>query len=373
MVIYRLALHFRRPAVPIPLSTSATRRLSSSSRRPRSVSISSVRSEAEIKTSGPMAIAEAENEVIFRVVEEESPDLTPEDMIILSGGEKVKGGSKGVRVNGNGYSSLRDEVEDIEDNDHVVLPLSFGMILRALSRNKKDVINVFGSAATLGLLVWRLVESRKIIGGNWFILTVAAWVSLLHPLDPLHMDADVLSAGMDIRSHRRQIITFIFIKTRANPISDVPTTTIRTLRNPRISRHTLLSTLSLHFLLRLAILHSRLLRPPLDVRHDAARSCHFRPRRYTLHHRDPRSPKLPLLVDVVQGSNSSRRCDERRRRTDHATSTADERLSPLPRHLLFRRSVHVQNRLWIGEIRFGDCAGSSTGRQDRSNRPQLPT
>ena len=165
-----------------------------------------------------MAIAEAENEVIFRVVEEESPDLTPADMSRLGGAEMLKGVSKGRKVNGNGYSRLGESDEDIEETDEIILPLSIGMVLRALVRNKKDVVNVLGSAAIMGMLIWRFVESRKVSGGNWFILTVVAWVSS-HPLLRIDLKLMGCSVGLDIHSDRRQTITIVFVEIGAASVA----------------------------------------------------------------------------------------------------------------------------------------------------------
>lgn len=114
----------------------------------------------EIRKSGSSAITEAENEVIFSIVQEQSPDLTPAD-VRRFGGEDA------------GASAWAVDVE--EESEEAELPLTLGRAARALWGTKKDVLGVPTSAAILALLVVRLRKDWENDGARWTIFNVAAW------------------------------------------------------------------------------------------------------------------------------------------------------------------------------------------------------
>lgn len=114
----------------------------------------------EIKKAGPSAIAEAENEVIFSVVQEQSPDLTPVEVRNFSG---------------ENSSSTPAFEEDEEEEERA--PLTVKIALRALWGTKKDVLNVLGSGTVMGVQIWRLVRDwQGVDGGRWEVVGVVAWV-----------------------------------------------------------------------------------------------------------------------------------------------------------------------------------------------------
>ena len=122
---------------------------------------SSTSASLEIRKSGSSAITEAENEVIFSIVQEQSPDLTPAD-IRRFGGEDAGASAWVIGLND-------DEVEDAE------LPLTFRRGARALWGTKKDLLGFVTSVGIMSLLVVRLEAQWEIDGARWTILGVAAW------------------------------------------------------------------------------------------------------------------------------------------------------------------------------------------------------
>ncbi|KAI5474447.1 ABC bile acid transporter [Pseudohyphozyma bogoriensis] len=161
----------------IPLSRSSNRRLSIASARSRTRSVSRSNGrprgaeraallgalsdddvQSEIATSGPKAITEAENEVIIGVVDEQSPDLRLKDVLELGTGRKV---------------SQQDVFEDEDEEEKV--PLTAGMMLKAVGGVKKDVVNVVGAVLVMSGAVARLVADRDTVIGNWGAIVVAAW------------------------------------------------------------------------------------------------------------------------------------------------------------------------------------------------------
>ncbi|KAK4703719.1 hypothetical protein P7C70_g2503, partial [Phenoliferia sp. Uapishka_3] len=158
----------------VAISSGAARRLSTSSRARRS-SISSAYSSAEIPTTaGPMAIAEAENEVILGVVNEESPDLEIKDVLALGVGdtkESVAREHLGGFLQVSGSSAIDDE----EEGERIPESVTFGMLFIALWGTKKNSLSAVGSAALTALLVVRLVYGQGEEGSNWLPLMVVAW------------------------------------------------------------------------------------------------------------------------------------------------------------------------------------------------------
>jgi hypothetical protein len=160
----------RTPAVALPLSTSSARRLSTASRRGRSASVSS----AEIKSEGPMAIAEAENEVILGVVHDESPDLEISELLDMGVGAK-----HGKRDREGGLLAPPSPIEEDDEEDEVQEQKRSTIVLlfRALWGTKKDMFNLVGAAVIVGLLVDEFVSSLDVDGAHWTTAMIAAWVS----------------------------------------------------------------------------------------------------------------------------------------------------------------------------------------------------
>lgn len=179
-LIYTLITRSSPSKISLPLSPLATRRLSTSSqqsnstsreqRRSRSLSVSSV----EIKTSGPKAISEAENEVILSVVQDESPDLELKTLLEMGVGSTATKGTKRGRSRRNGHLSAVDE-DDIEEEVEERKHLSIGILFQTFLGCKKDVTNVIGSALVLLALILRLLDSLTEPGGYWVIIIVTAW------------------------------------------------------------------------------------------------------------------------------------------------------------------------------------------------------
>ncbi|KAM0753978.1 hypothetical protein T439DRAFT_342117 [Meredithblackwellia eburnea MCA 4105] len=182
ILIYRLFINIFPPSSDgaLPLSTASKRRLSTSSRsrsrsragsgRARSTSIVSS-SSVEITAQGPTAIAEAENEVILGVVQEQSPDLDLKDVLAM-----------GVGAGNVKHALDTSALDDDDEADEIATgPVTAGTVLKALWGTKKDILNVLGSAALMALLVVRLKDNRRVDGVNWypFIITAWAWTLFL--------------------------------------------------------------------------------------------------------------------------------------------------------------------------------------------------
>lgn len=108
--------------------------------------------------------------MILGVVQEESPDLSVEEMLGMGVGETKRG-----RQSRNGYLSV-GSIEEEDDEEEERMDLTAGMLLRAFWGTKKDLVGVLGSLAVLGLLAWRFVDTRHEDGASWLVFIVAAWV-----------------------------------------------------------------------------------------------------------------------------------------------------------------------------------------------------
>lgn len=135
----------------------------------------------QISTKGPEAISQAENEVIITVVQEESPDLTLNDILDLrsSAAGSRAGRNRTSGTTGTAVESALDDDDDENKEEGEEVKFTWRMALKALGGTKKDMSNVIGAGGLLALLILKLVKDQGEDGSNWMAFLVTSWVCSL--------------------------------------------------------------------------------------------------------------------------------------------------------------------------------------------------